>query len=125
MLKQEVVCPPHVIRRSDRGLCVAGTGITLYTIMDFIKADWPEKLIRDVMELTDDQIKGVTDYIKSNRKEFEAEYEQVVKDAEADRKFWEDRNRERFERIVNTEPQPGREELWRLAQNWKAKLGMA
>ncbi len=125
MLKQEMIYPPpHVIRRSDRGLCVAGTGITLYTIMDFIKVDWPEKLIRDVMELTDEQIKGVMDYINTHRQEFEAEYEQVVKDAEADRKYWEERNRERFEKIVRAGPPPGNKELWQYVQNRKKKLGM-
>ncbi len=122
MLKKEMVYPPHVIRRSDRGLCVTGTGITLYTIMDYIKASWPEKLIRDVMELTDEQIKGVMKFIHTHRKEFEAEYEQVVKDAEADRKYWEERNRKRLEKIAETAPPPGNEELWQFAQKWKAKL---
>ncbi len=124
MLKQEMVYPPYVIRRSDRGLCVAGTGITLYTIMDYIKADWPEKLIRDVMELTDEQIKGVMNYIDSHRREFEAEYEQVVKDADADRKYWEERNRERIEKIAKADPPTDNEELWQFARKWKAKLGM-
>ena len=68
-----MVYTPHVIRRSDRGLCVAGTGKTLYTIMDFIKAEWPKKLIRDWMELTDEQIGCVMEYIDKHRKEFEAE----------------------------------------------------
>ncbi len=124
MVKEEMIYPPHVIRRSDRGLCVAGTRITLYTIMDYIKADWPEKLIRDVMELTDEQIKGVMEYINSHRQEFEAEYDEVVKDAEADRKYWEERNRERFERIAKAGPPPGKEKQWQFVQQWKTKLGI-
>ncbi len=92
--------------------------------MDYIKADWPEKLIRDVMELTDAQIKGVMEYINSHRKEFEAEYDEVVKDAEADRKYWEERNRERFEKIKKMGPPPGKEKLWQYVQKRKAELGM-
>ncbi len=124
MVKDEMIYPPHVIRRSDRGLCVAGTGKTLYTIMDFIKAEWPRKLIRDWMELTDEQIDCVMKYIDKHREEFEAEYDQVVKDAEEDRKYWEERNRERFEKIKKMGPPPGKEELWNFVQSWKAELGM-
>jgi len=124
MPKQEEIYPPHVIRRSDRGLCIAGTGITLYTIMDYIKAGWPEKLIRDVMELTDEQIRGVMEYIDSHRREFEAEYEEILQDAEADRKYWEERNRERLDRIAKAGPPPGKEKLWLYVRKRKAELGM-
>ena len=43
---------PTVVR-TDRGLSIAGTRITLYSIMDYVKADWPPKLIRDRFNLTD------------------------------------------------------------------------
>jgi hypothetical protein len=124
MVKDKKVYPPHVIRRSDRGLCVAGTGKTLYTIMDFIKAEWPKKLIQDWMELTDEQISCVMEYIKTYRKEFEAEYDSVVKDAEEDRKYWEKLNQERIEKNRKMGPPPGKEELWNFVQSWKAELGM-
>ena len=32
--------------RTDRGLSIAGTRMTLYQIMDYLKAEWPPKLIQ-------------------------------------------------------------------------------
>lgn len=124
MVKEEIIFPPYVSRRSDRGLCVAGTGKTLYTIMDYIKAGWTPKLIRDWMELTDAQIDGVMEYIAANRKPFEEEYDKVVKEAEADREYWEEKNRERLTRIAEAGPPPGKEALWEIIRNRKIVLGM-
>jgi hypothetical protein len=46
----------RTVVRTGRGLSVAGTQITLYRVMDYIKADWPPKLIQAVLNLTDKQI---------------------------------------------------------------------
>ncbi len=40
-------CSQSAVIRTDRGLTIAGTRITLYTIMDYLKLDWPAKLIRN------------------------------------------------------------------------------
>jgi hypothetical protein len=45
MLEDRQQCPTVV--RTSRGLSVAGTRITLYSIMDCVVAGWPPKLIRD------------------------------------------------------------------------------
>ena len=47
-----------VVVRTDRGLSVAGTRITLYQIMDYLKADWPPKLISQWLDLTEKQLLG-------------------------------------------------------------------
>ncbi len=110
--------------RTDRGLAVAGTRITLYSIMDYVKADWPPKLIRDRFNLTDRQVNDVLEYIRANNEETEAEYELVLKQAEETRQYWEDRNRERFAQIEATGPPPGKEETWRKIQAKKKQLGL-
>jgi len=56
------------------------------------------------------------EYIKTHRKEFEAEYDRVVKDAEEDRKYWEKRNQERIEKNRKMGPPPGKEEFWSFVQ---------
>ena len=66
---------PTVVRRSDRGLSIAGTRITLYNIMDGIKAGYPSKYIRDLYDLTDKQIADVYEYIETHGEEFESEYQ--------------------------------------------------
>lgn len=90
---------PTVVR-TGRGLTIKGTRKTLYQVMDYVKADYPKKLIRDRMDLTNEQINDVMDYIESHREEVETEYEQVLREAEEERKYWEERNRERLAEIA-------------------------
>ena len=97
------------IIRTERGLTIAGTRITLYDVIDHLKAQYPPKFIRDVFNLTDDQIHAVLSYIESHRTEVEAEYQEILKTAAETRQYWEERNRERFARIAATPPRPGYE----------------
>ena len=92
--------------RTERGLSIAGTRITLYNIMDCVTAGWPPKLIRDRFDLTDQQLTDVLAYIVDHRAEVEAEYQQVLQQAEETRRYWEERNRERFARIAAVPPKP-------------------
>jgi hypothetical protein len=43
------------IIRTERGLSIAGTRITLYDIMDYVTAQYPPKFIRSLFDLTDEQ----------------------------------------------------------------------
>jgi len=72
---------PTVVR-TERGLTIAGTRITLYDVMDYVTAGWPPKLIRDRLDLTDRQIADAMAYIEDHRAEFEAEYQTVLREAE-------------------------------------------
>ncbi|MGE3600388.1 MAG: DUF433 domain-containing protein, partial [Dehalococcoidia bacterium] len=90
--------------RTGRGLSITGTRKTLYQEMDYVTADWPPTEIQDIMRLTDDEIAGVMQYIAEHRDEVEAEYQQVLRDAEEERRYWEERNRERFEQIAKLPP---------------------
>jgi uncharacterized protein (DUF433 family) len=110
--------------RTSRGLSIAGTRITIYSIMDYVKADWPFELIQEIFDLTDQQIMDVMEYIKTHREEVEAEYQQVLEYADEERQYWESRNRERFEQIAAMTPPPGKEELWAKLQAKKAELGL-
>ena len=94
---------PTVVR-TERGLSIRGTRITLYDIMDYVKQDWPPKLIRDWFDLTDEQINGVMQYIAEHRAEVEREYQEVLEYAEEERRYWEERNRERFAQIAAMPP---------------------
>ena len=57
---------PTVVR-TERGLSIAGTRITLYDVMDYVTAGWPPKLIRDRLNLTDQQVADVLEYINTHR----------------------------------------------------------
>jgi uncharacterized protein (DUF433 family) len=110
--------------RTSRGLSVAGTRITLYSIMDYIKADWPPHLIRDWLDLTDEQIEDVMNYIDTHREEVEAEYQLVLQQAAENERYWRERNRELFAKIAAMPPKPGQEAIRAKLQAAKARLGM-
>ncbi len=95
--------PPTVVR-TERGLSIAGTRITLYAIMDYITAGYSRQYIRDLYRLTDEQIDDVLRYIDEHRAQVEDEYQQVLHQAEEERRYWEERNRERFARIAAMPP---------------------
>jgi uncharacterized protein (DUF433 family) len=82
------------IIRTERGLTVAGTRITLYTILDYLHADWPPKLIQQWLDLSDQQMADVLDYLASHSEEVEQEYQQVIQQAETLREYWATRLQE-------------------------------
>jgi len=121
----DIVVPPSTVVRTGRGLSIAGRRLTLYSIMDYLRAGWPPHLIRDEFTLTDKQMTDVMEYITTHRDQVEQEYQAVLQQAEENRRYWETRNRERFERIARVPPPPGQEQLCAKLQAVKARLGMA
>jgi uncharacterized protein (DUF433 family) len=108
------------IIRTERGLTIAGTRITLYDVMDYLKAQYPSKFIRDAFNLTDEQIHAALSYIEVHQTAVEAEYQEILKTAEEIRQYWEQRNRERFARIAAASPRPGYEAVRAKLQERKA-----
>ena len=53
------------IIRTERGLTIAGTRITIYDVMDYLKADYPPKLIGEKLGLNDGQIHSALAYIET------------------------------------------------------------
>lgn len=111
---------PNIIR-TERGLTISGTRITLYDVMDYVTAKYPPKFIRSLLDLTEEQINAALSYIEANHLEVEAEYQLVLKQAEENRRYWEERNRERFARAAKTSPKPGQEALWAKLEEQKAR----
>lgn len=110
--------------RTERGLAIQGTRITLYQIMDYLKAEWPPKLIRHWFDLTEPQMTAVMDYIAAHRQDIEAEYQIVLQQAEAERHYWETANQERFAQIASWHAQQ-RDPLWEKIQARKRQLGIS
>jgi uncharacterized protein (DUF433 family) len=121
----DIVVPPSTVVRTSRGLSIAGRRLTLYSIMDYLRAGWPPHLIRDEFNLTDKQMNDVMEYITAHRDQVEQEYQAVLRQAEENRRYWETRNRERFERLAQTPPPQDQEQLRAKLQAIKARLGMA
>jgi uncharacterized protein (DUF433 family) len=121
----DIVVPPSTVVRTSRGLSIAGRRLTLYSIMDYLRAGWPSHLIRDEFNLTDKQMNDVMEYLAAHRDQVEQEYQVVLQQAEENRRYWETRNRERFERLAQTSPPRDQEQLRAKFQAIKARLGMA
>jgi uncharacterized protein (DUF433 family) len=115
---------PAAIIRTDRGLTIAGTRITLYDVMDHLAAGWTPKLIPHWLPVSEEQLNEALDYIDANRVAVESEYQTVLQDAEALRAYWENKNRDRLAEIAKISPKPGQETMHAKLQAWKAKLGL-
>jgi len=84
----------HTVVRTEQGLTVKGTRLTLYYIMDSIKENNSLKNVRDIYELTDEEMLDILDYIHLHKEEVEKEYQEILQSAERNRKYWEEHNRE-------------------------------
>ncbi len=108
------------IIRTERGLTILGTRTSLYDVMDFLRAQYPPKLIRDKFNLTNAQIKAALLYIEANRTQVEAEYQQVLQTREEIRQYWGDRNRHRLAYLAAKPHKPEQEALWAKLDQQKA-----
>jgi uncharacterized protein (DUF433 family) len=109
------------ITRTERGLTISGTRITLYQIMDYIHASYPRHLIRHQFYLTDEQFDAAISYIDAHYEEVESEYQIVVQQAEEIRDYWQERNKERIANIAKLPPKPEYASAWQKLQARKAK----
>jgi uncharacterized protein (DUF433 family) len=113
---------PAIIIRTERGLAIAGTRITLYDVMDYVTENYPPKFIRAMLGLTDEQVAAALFYIETHRAEVETEYQFILKEAEELQQYYEEENRDRVTRIAAKPPKPGREEIRAKLEAEKAKL---
>ncbi|UBF27768.1 DUF433 domain-containing protein [Kovacikia minuta CCNUW1] len=113
------------IIRTERGLTISDTRISLYDVMDYLESGWSPKLIQDWLPLTEKQLEAALSYIETHRSEVEAEYQTVLQTAQEIQDYWEEKNHGRLAQIANISPKPGQEEIYAKLQTWKAKLGLA
>jgi uncharacterized protein (DUF433 family) len=98
------------IIRTERGLTIAGTRITLYDVMDYLTEQYPPKFIGAMLDLTAQQVSAALSYIQL-----------VLKEAEALQQHYEVLNRDRFARIAAKPPKPGTEAIYAKLQARSAK----
>jgi uncharacterized protein (DUF433 family) len=103
---------PTVVR-NERGLSINGTRVTLYHIMDHVRAGRSaEEIHRWLPMLSRDQVADALAYIEAHRLEVDAEYETVVEKAEENRRRWEAQYGERVAQIKGTPPKPEYAAAW-------------
>jgi uncharacterized protein (DUF433 family) len=109
------------ITRTERGLTISGTRITLYQMMDYIHAGYPRHLIRHQFYLTDEQFDGAMSYLDAHYEEVESEYQTVLQQAEEIQDYWQEKNKERLANISKLPPKPEYASAWQKLQARKAK----
>ncbi|MEZ4662237.1 MAG: DUF433 domain-containing protein [Caldilineaceae bacterium] len=109
------------IIRTERGLSIDGTRLTLYDVMDFFKAGYPRHAIRDYLALTDTQIDAALQYIYEHRADVEAEYQQILQEVEENRRYWEEQLREHLARTPPPPLSPEQAALRARFQAWKTQ----
>lgn len=73
-----------LIVETPRGPSIAGTRITVYSVMDLIKAGRSKRYIAQMMLLTPEQVDAVFEYVEQHREAVEAAYERILRrEAEA------------------------------------------
>ena len=100
-----------VIVETPRGPSLAGTRITVYSVMDLIKANRSKRYIAQMMLLTPEQVDAVFDYVETHRDAVEAQYARILqREAEARTAFKKWR-RERMPHLVDLSPEELRQHL--------------
>jgi uncharacterized protein (DUF433 family) len=100
-----------IIVETEWGLTISGTRITLYDVMGYVDAGYTQAEIAESMELDSSEIQAALDYIEANQATVEAEYQEVVKSAEANRQYWEDRNRQHLAQVAAMPHNPEQDAL--------------
>jgi uncharacterized protein (DUF433 family) len=108
------------IIRTERGLTISGTRITLYDVMDYVKSQYPAKFIQSLFELTDEQINTALSYIEINRDVVESEYAQVIRETEELQAYYANQNRDR---LISTaaKVKNGNEVAWKKLQKMRSQ----
>lgn len=89
----------ETVVRAAGGLTIKGSRLTLFAIMDEIREGNSLKNVRDLYELTDEEMLDILDYIHLHKAEVEKEYQSALKSAEENRKYWNEKNQEQLGRI--------------------------
>ena len=106
-----------VVVRTERGLVIAGTRITLYEILDYLKGGWTPRLLAMRLDLPYPMIEKALAWLEENRPTVEREYEQVLAQAKKKRAYWETRNKEKLQKLGQLDA----EELKEKIRSRKAK----
>jgi uncharacterized protein (DUF433 family) len=108
------------IVRTERGLTIDGTRITLYDVMEHLAVGRSPAVILNWLPLTEVQLKVALDYIEANRAEVEAEYQEVLQTAAEVQQYWEERNGDRLAEIAAIPVPPEKAALWEKLLTHKA-----
>ncbi len=68
----------NTIVNRGRGPEIAGTRITVFDVMDYLKHRWHRDRIAALFRLSSRDVQAAIDYIETHREEVEAEYQRIL-----------------------------------------------
>jgi uncharacterized protein (DUF433 family) len=71
------IMPAEIINRG-RGPEIAGTRITVYNVMDYLKHGWHRDRIAAQFLLSSGEVQAALDYIHAHKEEVEREYQRIL-----------------------------------------------
>jgi uncharacterized protein (DUF433 family) len=77
-LEYHELSDPAMISDRGRGPEIAGTRITIYRIMDFLKYQYDISDIASELDLTDSQVRAAVEYIRAHQDESDREYALIM-----------------------------------------------
>jgi hypothetical protein len=66
--------------------------LTLYSLMDYIVPQLDVERLRNVAGLTDEQLRVVLDYYHAHREQLDADYREILADAQAREAAWDEQH---------------------------------
>ena len=87
--------PTPLIVETRRGPCIAGTRITVFSVMDYLKGERSRDFIKHILGISDEQLDAVLAYITLHKEAIEQEYTAIVRRSEERRADYEKVFRER------------------------------
>ncbi|EKU96303.1 hypothetical protein Lepto7375DRAFT_0292 [Leptolyngbya sp. PCC 7375] len=110
------------IVRTERGLTIQGTRITLYDVMDYLTTGYDNETIRKMLSLTQTQWDAAQTYIAAHHTNIIGEYHQVLEQAEENRRYWETRNQKRLAYREPVRSEQGMTAAHKKLQAWQNRL---
>ena len=110
--------------RTECGLVIAGTRVTLYLLVDYVLAQWPAHLIAEELRLSPAQVEAALAYIQENKAVVLAEYVQVLQQNEELRRYYAERQRVLRARIQSLPETPQRRRFHELQQQNRLQYGL-
>src|SRR5437016_674272 len=74
-----------LIVETPHGPSLAGTRITVYSVMDYLKGNWSRNFIKRIMLISDEQLDAVLAYVAAHQEEVEQAYARILR-REAERR---------------------------------------
>ena len=72
IIAEGIVVAEGIVRRSDRGLCIIGTRIPVFDIMDYLKAGWTREMLLEYVSINEQQLQNALDFIRQGGAELQA-----------------------------------------------------